>query len=105
MKFFNPFILCIGIGCTQTPEPGPIIVLASFDTTRVDSISAYGGTDARTPVVDALADRGVRFEWALSPLPTTLGSHTAMMSGMLAAESIFEAISETRFMKIFLPQT
>ena len=81
MKFFKTLIPCIGIGCTQTPAPGPIIVLASFDTTRVDSISAYGGENASTPVVDALAERGVRFEWALSPLPTTLGSHTAMMSG------------------------
>jgi arylsulfatase A-like enzyme len=68
-------------GCRSKPAPGPLIVLASFDTTRVDSLSVYGGKGADTPVIDALASRGVRFEWALSPLPTTLGSHTSMMSG------------------------
>lgn len=69
-------------GCRSAPAPGPLIVLASFDTTRVDSLSVYGGQDARTPVVDGLAKRGVRFDWAFTPLPTTLGSHTAMMSGL-----------------------
>jgi arylsulfatase A-like enzyme len=71
-------------GCTfgdKGVEPSPIIVLVSFDTTRVDALSAYGGDRAWTPNVDALARRGVRFDWALTPLPTTLGSHTSMMSG------------------------
>lgn len=76
------WIVLVGlVGCRSTPAPGPLIVLASFDTTRVDSLSAYGGKDANTPVVDGLAERGVRFNWAFSPLPTTLGSHTSMMSG------------------------
>ena len=84
MNFFALIPLLLGAGCgsAPVPDPGPVIVLASFDTTRVDSISAYGGQDAHTPVVDGLSRRGVRFDWALSPLPTTLGSHTSMMSGM-----------------------
>ena len=71
-------------GCTDTrmPEPGPVIVLASFDTTRVDALSAYQGEGAWTPRLDKLAEGGVRFDWAFSSLPTTLGSHTTMMSGL-----------------------
>ena len=70
-------------GSARDPiAPSPIIVLASFDTTRVDALSAYGGEGALTPNIDALSNRGVRFEMALSPLPTTLGSHTSMMSGL-----------------------
>ena len=71
-------------GCTDTrvPEPGPVIVLASFDTTRVDALSTYGGQGAWTPRLDRLAEVGVRFDWAFSSLPTTLGSHTTMMSGL-----------------------
>ena len=82
MKFLAVTFLLFTVGCSPDPAPGPIIVLASFDTTRVDSISAYGGADARTPFIDALSQRGVRFDWAMSPFPTTLGSHTSMMSGL-----------------------
>ena len=84
MRIPMPWLLVGLLGCTTAvpPEPGPVVVLASFDTTRVDSISAYGGADASTPNLDALANRGVRFDWAMASLPTTLGSHTTMMSGM-----------------------
>ena len=49
------------LGCSTPPPPvpGPVVVLASFDTTRVDSVSAYGGADASTPNLDALAAKGV----------------------------------------------
>ncbi len=77
------------------PEPSrPNIVLISMDTTRADALSCYADAnhwglavpaDARpapaTPVLDALAARGVRFQWALSHAPTTLSSHTSMLSG------------------------
>ena len=84
MLLFSAMVLLASSGCSTPPppEPGPVIVLASFDTTRVDSVSAYGGKDASTPRLDALADRGVRFDWAFSSLPTTLGSHTTMMTGL-----------------------
>ncbi|MEC9389845.1 MAG: sulfatase [Myxococcota bacterium] len=84
MRQIGSWILFSMLGCSTppAPAPGPVVVLASFDTTRVDSVSAYGGADASTPHLDALAARGVRFNWALSSLPTTLGSLTTMMSGL-----------------------
>ena len=85
MKWFHLVLLC-AVACTKEQPPAkgsaPLIVLASFDTTRADAIGAYGDPDAVTPVVDGLAANGVRFEWALATLPTTLGSHTSMMSGL-----------------------
>ena len=77
-------LLGLAIGCHSEPKrsPSPMILLVSFDTTRVDAIGAYGGEGALTPNLDQLAERGVRFDLAMTPLPTTLGSHTSMMSGL-----------------------
>ena len=65
-------------GCTSQVKTSesPVILLVSFDTTRTDAIGAYGGEGAVTPHLDALAARGVRFEQAMTPLPTTPVSYT-----------------------------
>ena len=64
------------------PEEGPsVVVLVSFDTARADGFSVYGTPEADTPIVDSLANCGVRFSQALSHVPTTLNSHTTMLSG------------------------
>lgn len=42
------------------------MLVVSFGTTRADALGCYGAADARTPVVDALAANGVRFDWAMS---------------------------------------
>ncbi len=67
----------------------PNVVLISMDTTRADAISCYGrlaGLDPQvsgptTPVLDALAADGMRFEHFYSNAPTTLSSHATMLSG------------------------
>ncbi len=69
-------------------------MLVSWDTTRADALGCYGDVahweraaprpwtpQPRTPVADALAHQGVRFQWALSHAPTTLNSHTSVLSG------------------------
>ncbi len=75
-------------------RPVPVVVLISLDTTRADALSCYADQshwglafppDSRpvpkTPVLDSLAAGGVRFSWALAHAPTTLSSHTSMLSG------------------------
>jgi arylsulfatase A-like enzyme len=52
-----------------------------MDTTRADFLGPYGREDARTPVIDMIAERGVVFEWALTHAPTTLSSFTSVFSG------------------------
>ena len=68
-------------GCGRKPEPAPMVLLVSFDTTRADALGCYGAAGDPTPVVDGLAARGVRFEMALSHAPTTLNSHASVFSG------------------------
>ena len=52
-----------------------------MDTTRADRIGCYGYKAAKTPHIDALAARGVRFANAYSPVPLTLPSHCSILTG------------------------
>lgn len=78
----------------QIEEVRPNVILISMDTTRADALSCYADVNhwglpfppasrpvPRTPVLDDLASSGVRFQWALAHAPTTLSSHTSMLSG------------------------
>jgi arylsulfatase A-like enzyme len=58
------------------------LLLVTLDTVRADHLGCYGDTDARTPVIDALATRGLRFDQALSTAPITLPSHSSIMTGL-----------------------
>jgi arylsulfatase A-like enzyme len=81
----SPFLL-IALGCGAGPGWHPdartVVLLTSWDTTRADAIGAYGDPRARTPNADALAARGVRFEWALTQAPTTLDAHATLFTGL-----------------------
>ncbi len=80
-----PLLILALAACTRGPTsaaPGPLILLVSFDTTRADALGCYGGEAARTPILDGLAARGVRFAWALAQSPTTLASHASALSGL-----------------------
>ena len=60
------------------------LLFVTFDTTRADRIGCYGYADAETPTIDGLASRGVKFDHAVADVPSTLPSHTTMMTGLLA---------------------
>ncbi len=60
----------------------PDVILITLDTTRADHLGSYGDTDARTPVTDALARRGVLFTQAATPAPLTLPAHSSIMTGL-----------------------
>jgi arylsulfatase A-like enzyme len=65
------------------PPPRPHLLLISLDTVRADALGSYSGaTPSRTPSLDALAARGVRFERALAPIAFTLPSHMTMFTGL-----------------------
>ncbi len=74
------FLLAAAFGCGG-PRPGRVL-LVTIDTLRADRVGAYGGPPGATPNLDRLAARGVRFETALSPTPTTLPSHTSLLTGL-----------------------
>lgn len=67
----------------------PNLVLLSLDTTRADALSCYGvpagpyrDETRTTPAIDALAAEGIRFEQFFAHAPSTLSSHTSMMTGL-----------------------
>jgi arylsulfatase A-like enzyme len=74
--------LLAGSGCGPAAAPAPErIVLVSVDTLRADHVGCYGARGARTPHLDTIAARGVRFEAAVSPVPLTLPAHTSLLTG------------------------
>jgi arylsulfatase A-like enzyme len=68
-------------GVVQTPPP-PDVVLVTVDTLRADHVGAYGGSRARTPVMDALAREGTLFENAVSPMPETRPAHFTLFTSL-----------------------
>src|SRR5437667_6943348 len=82
------------VGCSrpqpavQTQTRNLNVLLITLDTTRADHLSCYNaGTipasnrGARTPHLDALATRGLRFSHATSQVPLTLPSHACIFTG------------------------
>ena len=57
------------------------LILVTIDTLRADRVGVYGHAQARTPMIDALARRGVRFSSAFAPTPITLPSHASLLTG------------------------
>ena len=58
------------------------VLLVTLDTTRADHLSAYGSRTVRTPSIDSLLDRGVRFDQAVTSVPVTLPSHATILTGL-----------------------
>jgi arylsulfatase A-like enzyme/Flp pilus assembly protein TadD len=65
-----------------SPSPIRTVVLITIDTLRADRVGAYGWTAARTPAMDTLAARGVRFTRAFATAPITLPSHASLLTGL-----------------------
>lgn len=70
--------------------PGPAatarhVILFTLDTTRADAIGSYGARGARTPRLDGLATRGVRFDDAVTAAPITGPAHAAIFTGQYPA--------------------
>lgn len=65
----------------STRAPARHLILVTIDTLRADRLGAYGYPRARTPRIDALAARGVRFDHAFATAPITLPSHASLLTG------------------------
>lgn len=61
---------------------GSNLLLVTYDTTRADRIGCYGNRNIETPAIDRLASEGVLFSRALATAPTTLPSHSSIMTGL-----------------------
>ncbi len=74
--------LILTTGCSQSIEcPGTNVLLISIDTCRADRTSPYGFEDVETLTLQALAEEGVLFEDAHTPVPLTTPAHSSLLTG------------------------
>ena len=69
------------LACSSEPERPRTVALITIDTLRADYVHSYGFPQAVTPVLDALASRGVVFDRAIAAAASTIPSHASMMTG------------------------
>lgn len=67
-------------GCSRSPKNWNILLI-TLDTTRADRIGCYGYGKAKTPNLDRLTQKGVKFENAYCQVPLTLPSHCSILTG------------------------
>ena len=72
----------LAAGTTKTKKPVPNVILITIDTVRADHLGCYGAKNIQTPTLDALGHDGVVFERAISQVPLTWPSHTAILTGL-----------------------
>ncbi|HKB14730.1 MAG TPA: sulfatase-like hydrolase/transferase, partial [Planctomycetota bacterium] len=79
-----PILACSRAGPRWEPgmARGANLLLVTVDTLRADRLGFSGHPRARTPVLDDLAGRGVRFATALASAPITLPSHASILTGL-----------------------
>ena len=82
--FLGVFPATSGPAAAGTAAPSKLnLLVVTVDTLRADRVGAYGHGAARTPAMDGLARRGVRFSRAFSHVPLTLPSHCTLFTGVL----------------------
>jgi len=62
-------------------KSSPNVVLITIDTLRADHLGCYGYQKIKTPHINGLAADSIRFARAFTPVPVTLPSHSAMLTG------------------------
>ncbi|MBK5255063.1 MAG: sulfatase-like hydrolase/transferase, partial [Vicinamibacteria bacterium] len=76
-------LVAAGVWVMREGRPrSPNVVLITVDTLRADHLGSYGSKGADTPVLDALALKGVRFERAFASIPLTGPSHATILTGL-----------------------
>ena len=65
-------------------RPNAVVIL--IDTLRADRLHVYGNEVEASPTIDALAERGLRYENAYVPEPWTIPSTASVLTGMNPAE-------------------
>ena len=63
------------------------IILVTMDTLRADRLGCYGSTQVATPNLDQLCADSLVFDRAISQVPLTWPSHTAILTGLYPFEN------------------
>lgn len=63
------------------------VVVVTINTLHADHLARYGYDQINSPAIDQLARTGTPFANVLTPMPSTLPAHTALMTGQYSVES------------------
>src|SRR4051812_16186677 len=74
-------ILFFSTAAFAAPTTRPNVLFIICDDLTTTALGCYGGTVCKTPNIDALAARGVRFERAYAQWPLCLPSRNSFLSG------------------------
>lgn len=81
MKFIAIACLLFGADIVFAADSRPNILLIAVDDLR-DTLGCYGNTAVKTPHIDRLAERAVRFERAYVQYPVCNSSRTSFLTGL-----------------------
>lgn len=83
MKMYkNLLLLPLLLGSTAIAQNRPNILWITIEDTSPQFIGCYGNKDARTPIIDQLANEGIRFTNAFSTGTVCSPSRTAIITGV-----------------------
>lgn len=82
----------------------PNILFIMTDQQSAEMMSCAGNRYLKTPAMDELAERGVRFELAYSPSPSCVPSRTAMLTGIYPARLDLSRNEDQNNLKGKIPQ-
>lgn len=71
---------------SRTSSAAPNVIVLLLDTLRADRLGSHGWERARTPFLDGLAQRGVRFADAMSAASWTLPSHASLFTSTYSSQ-------------------
>lgn len=71
-----------GVQLTNVRRRASSLLLVTVESLRADHVGAYGAPSTRTPNLDALAQRGVRFADCLTASNLTVPSHASIFTGV-----------------------
>jgi len=82
-------VLLLSASCGEQASVVPVddlprgghVLLISIDTLRADALSSYGNVQVTSPVLDAMAADGIRFEEVLTQAANTATSHATLFTG------------------------
>ena len=77
-------LVALGLAACRSAPPTPTdVIVVVVDTLRADRLGRYGYGRGLTPVLDRLADRGVRFAHAYAPASWTMPSVASLFTSRL----------------------
>lgn len=79
----------LAAGCAEPPRPRNAVLIV-LDTLRADRLSAYGNPRITSPVLDALARKGILFEQVVTNAPWTLPAMVGLLAGDYPTARVFD---------------